>query len=102
MIGVVVNDVVVVDDDDDGNIFGDATESGDVDADGKTEDSLLVLSIGFPLAAFCKHSLYHNKMKMIMAKIKMIIIIIMMIICTIMLDDDNDDDTKSINTDITK
>ena len=62
MIGVVVNDVVVVvvvDDDDDGNIFGDATESGDVDADGKTEDSLLVLSIGFPLAAFCKHSLYH-------------------------------------------
>ena len=61
MIGVVVNDndVVVVDDDDDGNIFGDAIESGDVDADGKTEDSLLVLSIGFPLAALCKHSLYH-------------------------------------------
>jgi len=49
MIGVVVNDVVVVD----------ATESGDVDADSKTEDSLLVVSIGFPVAAFCKHSLYH-------------------------------------------
>jgi len=50
MIGVVVNDDVVV---------VDATESGDVDAVGKTEDSLLVLSIGFPVAAFCKHSLYH-------------------------------------------
>jgi hypothetical protein len=75
MIGVVVNGVVVIDvvdddvvDDDNGNVFGDATESGDVDADGKNEDSLLVSSIEFPLAALCKHSLYHNNSHIISDK----------------------------------